>query len=101
VYLPRGDDWIDLDTGLRHAGGTLFTRRVDLATLPHFGRVGYVLPLGPAIDRADAMNAAAPLDEAWAFGPTAHERRGFSQLRHAPGDGGLDVHCDAGAVRRF
>ena len=22
VYLPRGDDWIDLDTGTRHAGGT-------------------------------------------------------------------------------
>jgi alpha-glucosidase (family GH31 glycosyl hydrolase) len=101
VYLPRGNDWIDLDTGVRHAGGTLLSRRVDLATLPHFGRVGYVLPLGRAIDRVDAMNVAAPLDEVWAFGPVAHERRGFTQLRHTMEDGTLDVHCDAGTVRRF
>ena len=101
VYLPRGNDWIDLDTGVRHAGGTLLSRRVDLATLPHFGRVGYVLPLGPAIDRVDAMNVAAPLDEVWAFGPVAHERRGFTQLGGRARWRRRAAYCDAGTVRRF
>ena len=64
ICLPRGDDWIDLNTGIRHAGGTLLEQCVGLATLPHFGRVGYA-PLGPALDRVDAMNATSPLDEVW------------------------------------
>ena len=47
------------------------------------------------------MNAASPLDEAWVFGPVAHECQGFAQLHHTEQDGTLDVHCDAGTFRRF
>jgi alpha-D-xyloside xylohydrolase len=101
VYLPRGDDWIDLNTGVQHAGGTFLSLRVDVATLPHFGRIGYVLPLGPEIDRVDAMNEAAPLNEAWMFGNVMHERHGFAQLDYVSEDGKLGVRCKAGMVRRF
>jgi len=101
VYLPRGDDWIDLDTGVRHAGGTLLALHVDIATIPHFGRVGYILPLGPEIDRVDAMNEAQPLDEAWVFGDAMHERQGFAQLEHLREGDKLRVRCNAGAVREF
>jgi len=101
VYLPRGDDWIDLDAGSRHAGGTAFTQRVDLASVAHFGRVGYVLPLGPDVDRADAMNPAMPLDEAWVFGSPGVMRRGFAQLREVWRDGRRHVDCVGGKVVQF
>jgi alpha-D-xyloside xylohydrolase len=101
VYLPRGADWIDLDGGALYAGGTLLRQRVGLDTLPHFGRVGYVLPLGAAIDRADAMNVAAPLDEAWAFGAVTVPRTGFTQLRCTPRDGGHRVELSGGTVRQL
>jgi alpha-D-xyloside xylohydrolase len=100
VYLPRGDDWIDLDDGVRHAGGTLLRQTVALDTLPHFGRVGYVLPLGPVVDRADAMDLAAPLDEAWAFGEATVPRAGFAQLRFAARGACYDVELDGGRVVR-
>jgi alpha-D-xyloside xylohydrolase len=101
VYLPRGDDWIDLDSGERHAGGQMLHRRVPLDTLPHFGRAGYVLPLGRAIDRVDAMNMDAPLDEAWVFGPPRVPRTGFAQLRWSSSAEGFHVELAGGAVRQF
>ena len=101
VYLPRGDDWIDLDSGERHAGGHILHRRVPLDTLPHFGRAGYVLPLGRAIDRVDAMDMDAPLDEAWVFGPPSVPRTGFAQLRCSSSEEGFHVELAGGAVRQF
>ena len=98
VYLPRGEDWIDLNTGARYAGGTLQRQKVGLDTLPYFGRVGYVLPLGPEIDRADAMDAKAPLNEAWAFGAVTVARNGFAQLRCTSIDGHYRVECAGGRV---
>ena len=93
VYLPRGADWIDLNDGARHPGGTLRKQRMALDALPYFGRVGYALPLGREVDRADAIDVAAPLDEVWLFGAQAVERRGFSQLRYVSTNGALDVEC--------
>jgi alpha-D-xyloside xylohydrolase len=99
VYLPRGDDWIDLDSGARHAGGTLLRMQVALDTLPHFGRVGYALPLGTQVRRADDIDWSAPLDEAWLFGPQKVERRGFAQLRYGRQDESLHVECTGGRTR--
>jgi alpha-D-xyloside xylohydrolase len=101
LYLPRGDDWIDLNTGARYAGGTMQRQEVDLDRLPWFGRVGHVLPLGPVIDRADAMNVAAPLNEAWAFGATEVPREGISQLRFTLADGRYRVDLAGGTVRQW
>ncbi|HXU66494.1 MAG TPA: TIM-barrel domain-containing protein [Casimicrobiaceae bacterium] len=101
VYLPRGADWIDLNGGAHHAGGTLLRQQVALDTLPHFGRVGHALPLGREVDRADAIDVQAPLDEAWLFGAQAVERRGFAQLRYTSANGTLDVECEGGRTRLF
>jgi alpha-D-xyloside xylohydrolase len=101
VYLPRGDDWIDLNDGTRHAGGTLLRQRVGLDTLPHFGRVGHALPLGRDVDRADAIDARAPLSEVWLFGAQRVERHGFAQLRYVSTNGRLDVECVGAVARRF
>jgi len=101
VYLPRGDDWIDLDSGARHAGGTLMRMNVALDTLPHFGRVGYALPLGRPVQRADDIDWTAPLDEVWLFGSQRIERIGFAQLRYTTREGSLDVDCAGGLTRAF
>jgi len=101
LYLPRGDDWIDLNTGARYAGGTMQRQEVGLDRLPWFGRVGHVLPLGPVIDRADAMNVAAPLNEAWAFGATEVAREGLPQLRFTLADGRYRVDLAGGTVRQW
>ena len=101
IYLPRGGDWIDLDSGLRHAGGSLLRQQVALDTLPHFGRVGYALPLARAVDRADAIDAQAPLDEVWLFGAQTVERHGFAQLRYTSTNGTLNVECEGGCTRVF
>ncbi|HEX6793279.1 MAG TPA: TIM-barrel domain-containing protein [Casimicrobiaceae bacterium] len=101
VYLPRGDDWIDLDSGVRHAGGSRLRQRVALDTLPHFGRVGYALPLGGEVDRADAIDVQAPLDEAWLFAAQTVQRHGFAQLRYTSANGMLGVECEGGRTRVF
>jgi alpha-D-xyloside xylohydrolase len=101
VYLPRGEEWIDLNSGERHAGGQILRQRVALDTLPYFGRVGFVLPLGPAISRVDAMQTDAPLDEAWLFGLPRVPRSGFAQLRCSPEGAGLRVALADGVVRQF
>jgi alpha-D-xyloside xylohydrolase len=100
VYLPRGDDWIDLDSGARHAGGTLLRMHVTLDRLPHFGRVGYALPLGPQVRRADDIDWAAPLDEVWLFGAQRVERHGFAQLRYTSEGETLRVEFRGGAGTR-
>jgi len=101
VYLPRGADWIELESGTRHAGGTLLRAQAPLDTLPYFGRVGYALPLGPPVARADDIDAAMPLDEVWLFGTQRVERRGFAQLHYAARDGALCVECAGGRTRVF
>ena len=101
VYLPRGGDWIDLNDGTRHAGGGIVSQRVPLGTLPHFGRVGYALPLGRAVDRADAIDERAPLDEVWLFGAQTVERRGFAQLRYASTRTGLGIDVEGATTRTF
>jgi len=101
VYLPRNADWIDLESGARHAGGTLLHMQPSLDTLPHFGRAGYALPLAPPVARAEDIDAAAPLDEVWLFGTQRVERRGFAQLRYTTRDGVLDVECIGARTRVF
>ncbi len=102
VYLPRGDDWIDLDTGLRHSGGTSMRCRAGLHTIPHFGRVGYLLPLGPEVESSDAIDIHSPLDEVWVFGRLDVAREGFSQLTFARRGGErLEVGFPGGTVRRY
>jgi len=72
VYLPRGDAWWDLNTGWRYEGGTRWTVRPGLDTLPVFGREGHMLCLGPAAQHTGEINSARILDEVWMFGMPEH-----------------------------
>jgi Glycosyl hydrolases family 31/Domain of unknown function (DUF5110) len=46
VYLPTGT-WYDWWDNMRHDGGTTVTRKVDLATMPIYVRVGSIIPFDP------------------------------------------------------
>lgn len=72
VYLPRGDAWWDLNTGWRYEGGTRWTVRPGLDTLPVFGREGHMLCLGPAAQHTGEINSARILEEVWMFGMPEH-----------------------------
>jgi len=101
VYLPRNADWIDLESGACHAGGTLLRAQASLETLPHFGRVGYALPLAAQVLRAEEIDRAAPVDEVWLFGQQRVERRGFSQIRYTMQDAVLGLECIGARTRVF
>lgn len=45
VYLPAGCDWIEWDTGVRHAGGQRITVEAPLSRIPLFRRSGSIIPL--------------------------------------------------------
>lgn len=72
VYLPKGDAWWDLNTGWRYEGGTRWTVRPGLDTLPVFGREGHMLCLGPAVQHTGEINSARILEEVWMFGMPEH-----------------------------
>lgn len=72
VYLPKGDAWWDLNTGWRYEGGTRWTVRPGLDTLPVFGREGHMLCLGPAAQHTGEINSARILEEVWMFGMPEH-----------------------------
>jgi alpha-D-xyloside xylohydrolase len=72
VYLPAGEAWWDLNTGWRYEGGTRWTLRPGLDTLPVFGREGHILCLGPAAQHTGEINSARILEEVWMFGMPEH-----------------------------
>ncbi|GAA0777837.1 glycoside hydrolase family 31 protein [Castellaniella ginsengisoli] len=72
VYLPKGDAWWDLNTGWRYEGGTRWTVRPGLDTLPVFGREGHMLCLGPTAQHTGEINSARILEEVWMFGMPEH-----------------------------
>jgi alpha-D-xyloside xylohydrolase len=72
VYLPKGSAWWDLNTGWRYEGGTTWTVKADLDTMPIFGREGHMLCLGPATQHTGDFNSARILDEVWMFGMPEH-----------------------------
>ncbi len=44
VYLPAGTEWIDFETGQRHAGGQTITAAAPLQRMPLFVRAGSIVP---------------------------------------------------------
>ena len=74
-----------------------------------FGREGYALPLGRAVQHTGEIDAANPLEMLWVFGKPAQSMDGFAQAKiEADGDGGfllraapsiqVQVFGDPGAV---
>jgi len=80
VALPPGH-WYDLNTRKRLAGRQVIRYRAKLDQFPVFGREGYALPLGRAVQHTGQIDAAHPLELLWVFGKPAHPLTGFAQAR--------------------
>lgn len=72
IYLPKGEAWWDLRTGWRYEGGTTWTIKVGLDTIPVFGREGHMLCIGQATQHTGEINSARILEEVWMFGMPEH-----------------------------
>jgi alpha-D-xyloside xylohydrolase len=80
VALPPGG-WFDLNTRQRYAGRQVLRYRAKLDQFPVFGREGYALPLGRAVQHTGEINADNPLELLWLFGAPSHPVQGYRQLR--------------------
>ena len=61
LALPPGD-WYDLNTRQRVAGRQVLRYRAKLDQFPVFGREGYVLPLGRAVQHTGEIDDERPLE---------------------------------------
>jgi len=96
VALPPGG-WYDLNTRARYAGRQVLRYTAKLDQFPVFGREGYALPLGRAVQHTGEIDAAKPLEALWVFGKPAHSLDGFTQARiDADGEGGFTLRASGG-----
>jgi alpha-D-xyloside xylohydrolase len=79
VALPPGA-WYDLNSRQRFPGLRVLRYRAALDQFPVFGREGYALPLGPAVQHTGEIDAEHPLDGLWVFGPPAQALAGLAQV---------------------
>jgi alpha-glucosidase (family GH31 glycosyl hydrolase) len=52
-----------------------------LDQFPVFGREGFALPLGRAVQHTGEINSEVPLEALWLFGRPQHSLHGYRQLR--------------------
>ena len=102
VALPPGA-WYDINSRTRYAGRQVLRYRATLDQFPVFGREGYALPLGRAVQHTGEIDATNPLEQLWVFGPPAQSLDGYLQAKiEADGDGGFTLRTAAGLeVQRF
>ena len=79
IALPPGG-WFDLNTRRRFAGRQVLRYRAKLDQFPVFGREGYALPLGRAVQHTGEIDAEAPLEMLWVFGKPEGSLEGFDQV---------------------
>lgn len=72
IYLPEGESWWDVNTGIKYEGGQLLSYHCPNDSIPLFGRDGHMLCLGPELKRLADFNSAKVLDEVWLFGMPVH-----------------------------
>jgi len=95
VALPPGA-WYDLATRQRLAGRQVIRYRATLDRFPVFGREGYALPLGPAVQHTGEVDPDNPLNALWVFGRPAHALDGFAQASVVPGADAATVSAASG-----
>jgi len=78
IALPPGG-WFDLNTRRRFAGRQVLRYRAKLDQFPLFGREGYALPLGRAVQHTGEIDDASPLELLWLFGRPEQALAGFAQ----------------------
>jgi alpha-D-xyloside xylohydrolase len=91
IALPPGA-WFDLNTRRRFVGRQVLRYRAKLDQFPVFGREGYALPLGRAVQHTGEIDANAPLEALWVFGKPETSLDGFTQATiAADGEGSFVV----------
>jgi alpha-D-xyloside xylohydrolase len=80
IALPPGA-WYDLNTRARYAGSQVLRYAAKLDQFPVFGREGFALPLGRAVQHTGEINADVPLDALWIFGKPVQPLEGYRQVR--------------------
>ena len=80
IALPPGA-WYDLNSRARYPGSQVMRYAARLDQFPVFGREGYALPLGRAVQHTGEINADNPLELLWLFGRPQHPLHGYRQLR--------------------
>jgi hypothetical protein len=86
IALPPGG-WYDLNSRRRFGGRQVLRYRAPLDQFPVFGREGYVLPLGRAVQHTGEIDGERPLEQLWVFGKPATPLD-LPQVRLAIGEGG-------------
>jgi alpha-D-xyloside xylohydrolase len=80
IALPPGA-WYDLNTRARYAGSQVLRYAAKLDQFPVFGREGFALPLGRAVQHTGEINADHPLEALWVFGKPAQPLDGYRQAK--------------------
>ena len=78
VALPPGA-WYDLISRQRFPGQRVLRYKAGLDQFPVFGREGYALPMGFAVQHTGEIDAAKPLEQLWVFGRPTRPLHGFLQ----------------------
>jgi alpha-D-xyloside xylohydrolase len=73
-YLPAGR-WFDIWQQVWVEGPGVFEREVPLEYIPLFGREGYMLPLGPAVQHSGELKPGLDLEQVWTFGAPRQSMR--------------------------
>ena len=87
----------------RYAGRQVLRYKAALDQFPVFGREGYALPLGRAVQHTGEIDAANPLEQLWVFGKPTRALESFAQARIDTGaDGAFTIRASASVkVERF
>jgi alpha-D-xyloside xylohydrolase len=78
VALPPGA-WYDLISRQRFPGQRVLRYKAGLDQFPVFGREGYALPMGYAVQHTGEIDAAKPLEQLWVFGRPTRPLHGLLQ----------------------
>jgi alpha-D-xyloside xylohydrolase len=101
IALPPGG-WHDLNTRQRLQGGNVYLYRSPIDQFPVFGREGFALPLGRAVQHTGEIDPERPLEQLWLFGTPGRPLDGFAQARIAADGDAFVVHAAAGLkIERF
>jgi len=83
IALPPGA-WYDLNTRARYAGSQVLRYAAKLDQFPVFGREGFALPLGRAVQHTGEISSGVPLEALWIFGTPTQPLEAYRQVKIEP-----------------
>jgi alpha-D-xyloside xylohydrolase len=97
IALPPGG-WYDLNTRARIAGGRIVRYKATLDQFPVFGREGYTLPLGRAVQHTGEIDRERPIERLWVFGKPTQPLEGYAQVAIDGADGAFEIRVAEGVA---